>query len=297
MYYNHQQCPICHETHFENFISCTDFTVSSEIFSIVRCSQCQFLFTDPRPSNEQLGSYYASEEYISHTNKGNNLINIIYRMARNFTLQSKIKLINSLTQERNLLDYGCGTGDFLAASAKKRWETHGVEPDEKARSYAITENKQHVSQNINDISPDKQFDIITLWHVLEHVSELNGTLKKLIQHLKPKGKLLIAVPNPNAFDAYYYKEHWAAYDVPRHLYHFSTQSMENLLKIHGLTIINKLPMKLDSYYVSLLSEKYKSGKKHHRIAQYFNALRTGYLSNKKAKSTSEYSSLIYIITI
>lgn len=286
-----EQCPSCGSSSFQNKMITEDFTVSHESFAIVQCDKCNLLFTNPRPPKQSISKYYDSPEYISHSNKTKSVLDIIYQVVRNYSLKKKYKLISSLNTTKSLLDYGCGTGHFLNKVYKEQWEISGVEPNSNAHFNISVNIKKYIHKSLSDISPEKSFGIITLWHVLEHIHDLNETLINLKLRLDKNGKLIIAVPNPNSFDAEYFKEYWAAYDTPRHLYHFTQSSMKTLIKSHGLRIVKTVPMNFDSFYVSLLSNKYKYGR-----TKYLNSFITGYKSNTYANKTGEYSSLIYIVS-
>lgn len=245
------------------------------------------LVTSPVPVN--LENYYKSEAYISHTDSNKSLFDKIYQIVKNHTLKQKLKLINSFkVDEKTILDIGAGTGDFLNTCKNKGWKTTGIEPSEKARNIA-TQKNINLLDDISKVS-NQQFDVISLWHVLEHVPNLFEYIGELKKLLKPNGVLIIAVPNFKSYDANYYKEFWAAYDVPRHLWHFSKKSIQTLFSSVQMKITKTLPMKFDSFYVSLLSEKYKTKK-----SKPISAFLTGLKSNLKAKRTGEYSSLIYVI--
>ena len=245
------------------------------------------LVTSPVPSN--LDKYYLSENYISHTDSKKSLFDKVYQLVKNHTLKKKLKLINSFkTEEKTILDVGAGTGDFLKVCKTGGWKITGIEPSDKAREYAKSKNIV-LYENLNQVE-NNQFDVITLWHVLEHIPILVEYIKQLKKLLKPNGVLIIAVPNHKSFDAKHYKEFWAAYDVPRHLWHFSKTAISKLFSLVDMNVEKILPMKFDSYYVSLLSEKYKTKK-----SRPFNAFFIGLQSNLKAKRNGEYSSLIYII--
>lgn len=268
-------------------MSCVDHTVSKESYELLLNEDFDMMVTLPIPLD--LENYYKSEEYISHTNASKNLIDKIYQKVRKRTLQNKLKLINSFNlSDKKLLDIGSGTGDFLATCKVDNWNVFGVEPSKEARQISEEKNVKAFS-DISEIK-ENNFDVITLWHVLEHVENLLEYIEILKTKLKPTGVLIIAVPNYKSFDAKYYKEFWAAYDVPRHLWHFSQTSIQKLFAKVSMKIEKTIPMKYDSYYVSMLSEKYKSGRTNFIKASYI-----GFLSNMKAKSTSEYSSLIYVI--
>ena len=269
------------------FMSCKDHSNTKESFELLLNDDFDMMVTLPVPSD--LENYYKSENYISHTDSNKSFIDKVYQSVRKRTLQKKLSLINSFnTTEKKVLDIGAGTGDFLSTCKKDGWNTFGVEPNKEAR--AISKNKN--VKTFNDISLVKEnnFDVITLWHVLEHVENLLEYIEVLKNKLKPNGTLIIAVPNYKSFDAKHYKEFWAAFDVPRHLWHFSQNSIKKLFSRVSMKVEKTIPMKYDSYYVSMLSEKYKSGR-----SNFLKAFYIGFLSNLKARSTTEYSSLIYVI--
>ncbi len=285
-----EQCPICGKEEFKNFLVVTDNTVSKESFVIVECENCTFKFTNPRPDVNSIGSYYESEEYISHSNTKSGIINRAYHVVRSITTKQKVELINRhVPAKGNILDYGCGTGVFLAACKKDGWKVSGVEPNAKARELAKEQVGDTIAETLAEVNTDK-FEVITLWHVLEHIHTLNETMEELISRLAPEGVLIVAVPNADSHDAQQYKENWAAYDVPRHLYHFTQPTMKRLLKKHKMVLEEVLPMKFDAYYVSMLSEKHKEGK-----TKMLSSVMNGYKSNSYAeKNGNDYSSLIFV---
>lgn len=290
MYEKLESCPSCKHPQFDNYLICEDHQVTHESFALVKCTNCELIFTNPRPQSHELTKYYQSKDYISHTDEGNSLINVLYKLVRSYTLKKKRQLIEKYSTPGMILDYGCGTGDFLKVCEKSQWLTTGIEPDSGAMEIAKTKLNGTVVDSLGYLKNEKTFDVITMWHVIEHVSQLKETLKKLHKQLKQGGYMIVAVPNPNSFDASLYREHWAAYDVPRHLYHFTRTSFGNLVEKTKLKFITTHPLKFDSYYVSLLSEKNKSGKMK-LISGFLNGLR----SNRKANKSSEYSSLIYVL--
>ncbi len=290
MFEKTKSCQICNGTKFNKHIECKDHMLTGQIFTLTSCDNCSFLFTNPRPDTHTISNFYKSGEYISHSNNANNLINTTYKIARQFTLYNKLKIINSLSAEKTILDYGCGTGEFISFCNKKGWDITGFEPDKSAREKAIDLTKTNILSTNIELQNAPPKSLITLWHVLEHISDLNNTFSLLKSKLNNDGKFLIAVPNHKSFDAIYYDQFWAAYDVPRHLYHFSQKTMKLFLKKHALKIYKIIPMKLDSFYVSMLSEKYKNG-----YINYFKSFINGYKSNLYAsKNNNNYSSLIYI---
>ena len=274
------------------YISVKDHSVSSEEFHLLINNEFGYLETSPQPSLEKLPEYYKSEDYISHTDTKRNLLEKVYHVVRNISLNRKLKLINSFTSEdKNLLDVGCGTGDFLQIAQQNDWIVFGVEPNNEARQIANSKTNNSVSDIEQLLEfPKQSFDVITLWHVLEHLPNLEEQVSILKSLLRENGRLIIAVPNYKSYDAEYYKNFWAAFDVPRHLWHFNQESISKLFSKENMEVVERHPMKFDSYYVSLLSEKYKSG-----WMNIFNAFRIGFTSNLKAKRSGEYSSLIYVL--
>jgi len=288
--YNILSCPVCKNQSFSPFITCEDHTVSHEKFNIVSCEKCEFKFTNPIPDISNLGSYYKSEDYISHSNTKRGLVSKLYHFVRSYTLKKKLRLLSSHVSRGTVLDYGCGTGMFLDVCETAGWRSLGIEPDAGARKIA-KDMKLKVypgKTELNNDHKDEKFDAITLWHVLEHVTDLEETLNFFKVKLNRDGVLIIAVPNYTSYDAKHYQEFWAAYDVPRHLYHFEIETITLLLSNFGFKLEATFPMKFDSFYVSMLSEKYKNGS-----VKYLSAFLNGLKSNLKAKSPSNYSSVIY----
>lgn len=284
-------CPICDEKDSQTVLVCEDYTVTHEKFTISACLWCGFQFTNPRPEESKIGKYYESDSYVSHSNSKKGIINAIYHFVRQFSLNKKIQLINSLSKKGKLLDIGCGTGEFLSTSQKNGWNVRGIEPNEKARELAIVNYHLTIGtqEDLSELTKGS-FDIITMWHVLEHVHLLNKRVGELHQLLSDSGKVIIAVPNCTSADAKHYGENWAAYDVPRHLYHFTPVSIKKLLAKHKFYHVASYPMKFDSYYVSMLTEK----NVHHKN-KLFSSFINGLKSNRQAKNDAEkYSSVIYV---
>lgn len=286
---NITSCPVCAATSFQKKLTVKDYTVSQQDFDIVTCSNCSFAFTNPRPDKSRIGEYYVSEKYISHTGGSKSLQDNVYLLARSFTLRWKEKIIGRFSSPSTLLDYGCGTGNFLFHMKQRGWNTTGVEPSEVARDKASAYTTVFPTiESINQL-----FKVITLWHVLEHIHDFSSVLSLLKQKLETNGTIFIAVPNLKSYDAQYYQSHWAAYDVPRHLWHFDKKAMQTVLENSGLKLIKTVPMKLDAYYVALLSETYKTPKAGF-IGKVTRAISVAFKSNRKARQTQEYSSHIYI---
>ena len=285
-------CPLCGAASLAKLIQSKDYTLTGESFTIDRCEQCDFAFTNPRPFVDQLDKYYQTEKYISHSNKSNSLFDRIYFIARNINLNHKKNLIEQYKKTGNVLDYGCGTGSFLKYLSVKGWKCYGVEPSETARSIASQETNISIYNSLEKL-PSIQFDVITLWHVMEHIPDFVDKAKRLSALLKKDGILMIAVPNYESPDAVKYGSVWAGYDVPRHLSHFSKSTMRRLLVNSSLKLISTIPLKLDAYYVSLLSETYLHPNQNKLLSSVY-AIIAGLSSNWKARKNLNHSSLIYI---
>jgi len=287
-------CPVCNNSNSKESLKCRDYLVTNELFSVYQCPQCGFGFTQDFPSEDEIGKYYDAPEYISHSDTDKGLINSLYHIARNISLKSKTKLILKYTdiQKGKLLDIGTGTGYFLHAMCKKNWIVTGIEKSEATRIYAHKKFGLNIqdSDYLFDI-PDKTKDAITMWHVLEHVEKLNPALSNLHRILKDDGVLFIALPNKASFDADHYKEYWAAYDVPRHLWHFSPNDFEEMANKHNFEIVERKRMNFDPFYISMLSEKNKGTSLGNIIGLFKGSL----FFIKSLLNKEKSSSLIYIL--
>ncbi|WBL42770.1 class I SAM-dependent methyltransferase [Algoriphagus halophytocola] len=289
------KCPLCKSGRFLNSQEIKDYAVSKETFIICKCRSCGLKFTNPRPTAETIGPYYDFPEYYSHEDKVSNFTQLIYQKVRKYSVNQKVKLINRLVPHKGkILDYGCGTAEFLLAANNDTWKVTGIEPNEKARKLGNSKLADQVFESLDEIKAGKQFEVITLFHVLEHVHSLRKTVKKLIKHLKSTGYIIIAVPNYKSFDAKKYGNEWAGWDVPRHLYHFNESALNAFEDIFKLELVEKIPMVFDSYYVSLLSEGYRKPSQN-VLAKYLKAFSSGYQSNQLAvKNQANHSSNIFI---
>ena len=270
------------------YLKCKDHTVTGEDFKLYFDKKREMLITLPKPEVEELGRYYKSQDYISHTDSKRSFFEKVYHIVKTYSINKKVKLISKLLNKPGqLLDIGAGTGDFLSTARKHNWKIKGVEPNESARFLA---KRKGINLDINtDTYGMQKMDVITMWHVLEHVPDVEYQVSEIKRLLKPNGYVIVAVPNFRSYDAAYYKSFWAAYDVPRHLWHFSKVSLKYFFEKEGMFLEKVKPMKFDSFYVSLLSEKYKTGK-----MNFLKALTIGFLSNLKGYVSKEYSSHIYI---
>ena len=268
-----------------------DYSVSKESFTLEYDEDLDMYATVPQPSLEDLPRYYESEDYISHTSSQRNLFERVYHMVRSYMLGSKLKLVSQHSRVKGqLLDIGCGTGDFLLRAKNTGWKVTGIEPNAQARELA----KDKV-EDVFDVEhllslKEQSFDVITLWHVLEHLPKLEEHLEILQRLIKPGGLLVIAVPNFKSYDAQHYKNYWAAFDVPRHLWHFSKVSIQKLLGRYNFQMQQTKPMWFDSFYVSMLSEKQKGSQ-----LGFLKGAWVGMISNLKGLGSKEYSSHIYLL--
>lgn len=286
-------CPICHGYRVSYYVSCQDNFTTEEVFKLYQCDNCQLLFTKDAPTPNQMERYYSSKNYISHTNTNQGAINKIYHLVRSYMLKRKVKLVEkySNTKKGKLVDIGAGIGLFCQAMQETNWKTIGIEPSKAAREYAQKQfNIKLETNNYWESIAAGSIDTITLWHVLEHIPNLNETLEKINQALKSNGTLILALPNYTSYDAQVYKQDWAAYDVPRHLWHFSPEGINKLLKSHSFTLKLIKRMPFDAFYISMMSEKNR-GTSFPLIKGFWRGLLGGgsALFNKKASS-----SLIYI---
>jgi SAM-dependent methyltransferase len=284
------QCPVCGNNSLNPFLSCIDQLVSHETFSIVQCANCQLAITTPRPDDSDLQHFYESDDYISHSGKSKGLIGNLYRLARKVTITWKYKVVTRYASQGEILDFGCGSGEFLSKMKTHHWKISGIEPSEKARLKAHGTTGIVIASSIKQLS-EKKFNAITLWHVLEHVPDLNEVMINLKNILLKDGLIFIAVPNYYSPDSEYYNQYWAGYDVPRHLWHFSKDSMKLLLERNGFEIVGIKGMIQDAFYVSMLSERYRGARS---LSQLFKGSIQGIRSNIKAAGNNNYSSLLYI---
>jgi SAM-dependent methyltransferase len=286
-----QHCPICHHATFKPYLVCKDYLVSQAEFTIQGCEECGFRFTNPRPDTLSIGAYYESTDYVSHNDKSGGLINRLYRLVRQFTLRQKLNLLHSIQpQKGKLLDVGCGTGLFLETCQEGGWSVTGVEPDGSARSAAMDRLKKTVVETIHEVG-EESFDIITMWHVLEHVPNLQETIGDLKSRLRTGGTLLLALPNSDSYDAQHFKQFWAAYDIPRHLSHFTPETVNRLVAPAGFTLTATRPMFFDSFYIGMLSTRHRDGR-----TNWIESIIQGIRSNWSGSRTGNYSSLIYMFT-
>ncbi|MFP4025139.1 MAG: class I SAM-dependent methyltransferase [Thiohalospira sp.] len=285
-------CPLCQSSKIQSFINLKDYSISKEKFEIWQCTQCNFLFTQNIPNEDSIGSYYASEEYISHSDTKKGIVNRLYHIARKIMLEKKYRLIKKISSGKSILDIGCGTGYFLNYMQKRGYQTLGVEVSDDARAFG----KQNFKLNI--FPPDhllnnkigRQYNVITLWHVLEHIYDPKSYIQKISNILEEDGVLIVALPNPDSFDARFYKNYWAGYDVPRHIWHFTPQTIARFVSEHFT--INKLKrLPFDSFYNSLLSEKYRNKK-----FPFFRGISIGFISYLLSLiNVKKSSSMIYVL--
>ncbi len=286
------QCPVCSSEQFNQVLTCTDYTTTNEEFVICQCTDCSFRFTNPRPDINNSGKYYQSEEYISHTDSNKGLLNKAYQIARDYMISTKYKSTVKKYNAKSLMDYGCGTGDFLKYCIDRNHDAIGLEIDNNARKIAIDKGCKEVysPDHLTNIKPGS-VDIITLWHVLEHIHDLHPTIQQFNRILTRNGTIVIAVPNHQSYDARCYGKYWAAYDVPRHLYHFNVASMTRLMNDKGFSLIETRTMRLDPFYIALLSNKYQTSRMNPIKAIY-----VGVIANLKTLfNISNSSSIIYIL--
>ena len=284
------KCPWCGSENAQLHLKLKDLFLTQEPFKILECKECGLLFTTPRPNKDEIGRYYKSEEYYSHQENKEGFIPKVYEKVKSVNLKNKYGIATEGKEKGKALDIGCGVGDFLHTMEQHGWDCTGVEPSEDAKVIAKKRIKgQLLSSEEQENLPDSSFDLITMWHVLEHVDDIRWQIQQLHRLCKPGGRIIIALPNYKSYDGQYYKAEWAAYDVPRHLNHFNKETLIKILEESGLRHVKTEKLVWDAYYISYMSEKYRK----HSIPLLRGAFR-GLVSNCKARKTGEWSSLVYV---
>lgn len=287
-----KECPICKNDKFSHYLECEDYIQSHKKFSIVNCEGCGFKFTNPRPDDNNIMKYYQSKSYTPHQGMDNWFLNIVYKTIGGLRIRIKYNLIKKESDGNSILDIGCGSGEFLSYFKKRGWQAVGIETDEKTRIRAQKKyNLKIGGPEMLNALPNNSFDVITLWHSLEHLTNLNEIMLQIKRLLKSNGLIVVAVPNHESKDAQIYKSMWAAYDVPRHLYHFSKKTIKKLFNNYGFNQKEIIPIKIDAYYNCLISEKHKKSR-----TSILSATINGLNSNIQAKNLNNYSSLTYLFT-
>lgn len=286
-------CPLCGGTHLKRVMTCTDFYASGEQFDVLSCEDCGFTFTQGVPVEAEIGRYYETPDYISHSDTKKGAMNALYHQVRKYMLGKKARLIvkESYRKSGRLLDIGTGTGYFAATMAQRGWKVEAIEKNEQARLFA----KEHFGLEVKSEAALQEFqagsfDVITLWHVMEHLEHLDRTWERLYELLSDRGILIVAVPNCSSYDAEKYGEYWAAYDVPRHLWHFTPVTIQQFASKHGFIMAARHPMPFDAFYVSILSEKHRKSS-----LPFMKGMCTGTLAWFSALGRKERSSsMIYV---
>lgn len=289
---HHSSCPVCASENLNTILLGKDFSVSKEEYSVLECKDCAFAFTQNAPDKTTIGKYYKSDDYVSHSDTNKGLFFKAYHIVRSIMLGKKAKLVEKSTglKTGKILDVGCGTGYFPNKLQSKGWDVVGIEQDESTRDYA----KEKFSIDVRDTNAfdgfeKNTFDVITLWHVLEHIHDLKASVERYNKLLKPNGVLIVAVPNYQCFEATVYGKYWAGWDIPIHLWHFSINAMRTLMRKGDFEVSAIQTMPFDPFYISLLSEKYRKGNALRGLIIGTMAMLAGIL--KKSKS----SSLIYVM--
>ncbi len=263
-----------------------DYFLSQEEFEVVPSSYKGILETRPKLSDSELAKYYASDNYISHQTESKSLMDAVYQKAKNFMINRKKKLIYSYHKEGVILDIGTGTGDFLKVFPNEKWIKNAIEPNVDLHE-KLKKERVGIISSISHLE-ESTYDIITLWHSLEHIPNLEESILRMKASLKPNGIIIIAVPNHKCYDAKYYKQFWAAWDVPRHVWHFSKFGITTLFESYQLKLIKIRPLWLDAFYISMVSEKYRKSNNMLR------AILIGSISNAFGMLKNEFSSFTYV---
>lgn len=286
-------CPICESNESYTYLESRNFRINEVPFDVKECKSCSLRYTSPLPEITEIGQYYATDNYISHTGTKKGLINTLFHTVRFITLRQKQRLIKSISKGKKHLDIGAGNGVFLEFMQSKGWDISGIELDDESRKAIEQKLKLNIAKTVQENKEVEEYDVITMWHVLEHVYHLKTDIEAIKNKLKPNGSLVVAVPNCASYDEERYQAFWSAYDLPIHLYHFRPKNIEDLFAQFDMEVVAIKPMKFDAFWISLESEKYKNGNKN-SLGVYFRGFYYGLISNLKARNGS-YSSQIYII--
>ena len=257
--YSINRCPVCGHSSFKHFLNVPDWLVSKEVFELQQCEQCQFVFTANAPLEKDAGPYYNSEEYVEHSDTSSGLIYSVYHVARRAMLHYKYIKIKRLHAGKKLLDVGSGSGYFLNFMKKKGYNVTGVEISKKAvalckKNFGI---KAHSPSEFLEEKLDTDYDIISLWHVFEHVYSYDAYFELFSKSLNNNGYLILALPNCDSQDARMNKSYWGAYDTPRHIWHFTSKTIELFAMGRGFKMIKKHRMPLDPFFNVMVSDSYK----------------------------------------
>ena len=286
-------CPWCGSKNSHLHLQLKDYFLTQESFEIVECDDCHLLYTTPRPTPDVIGNYYKSENYFSHQENKKGFVPRIYEAVKKVNIKRKFALATDgilLENDRQMLEIGCGVGDFLHYAEQKGWHCYGAEPsDDAVKILKLKSDAKVVKPEQIESFSDASFDLICMWHVLEHVDNLKWQITQLKRLAKPHGRIVVAVPNYQSYDARFYHDKWAAYDVPRHLNHFSREFVFNQLNDSELILKSVHPLVWDSFYVSYMSEQFLN----HRMPLLRGFCR-GLISNGKALVSGQYSSLVYV---
>jgi len=287
-------CPVCDSTNIDLHLQTNDFFLSSEPFSLFRCLSCGFVFTQDHPDEKEISNYYASEDYLSHNDSARGLTSILFRFSRKIMLGRKRKITEKAAGliKGRLLDIGCGTGHFLNVMKKAEWEVKGIEINDKAREYAVSSfGVEVINPGLIALLETNSFDIITMWHVLEHFQDPVMYLSEVSRLMKADGVCIIALPNCSSYDAEHYGKFWAAFDVPRHLWHFSPFTFQLFTQKSGFKIKSVKSLPLDVFYISMLSEKHRGN----RLYFITGIAKGGWFWFLSLFKKTKISSLIYIL--
>ena len=256
-----EKCPICGHNEFEKVYDLDDYKITQETFSLQKCTHCTLIYTVDPPLGDNIGRYYESDDYLEHSNRKNDLFSRMYGWGRDLMFGYKYGILKKLGSEKKILDIGAGSGYFLNFMRGKGYSVTGIEMSERARNHAkeVHNLDIHPDEMFHNKAFKEKFDIISLWHVMEHLYDLNQVVKRFDELLNPNGHLVIALPNYNALEVEIYKKYWNGWDVPRHLWHFSPQSLKHLMNNHGFEIERMKMMPLDPLFNTLLTNKYRQG--------------------------------------
>jgi len=247
-------CIICNSTINSPYIEVLD-RFSCKSFQIVKC-ECGFKFLSPRPKFSGITYYYENDDYDPHRLENKSIFHTVYGWVQKIALRWKFKHISKFIRSGNLLDIGGGGGRFCSYFKSKGWRVSLQDNSSKAR-FLAQEADIETYTLLSEIQ-SQQFDLITMWHSLEHIHAIDALFQNVNRLTSDDGFLVVAVPNINAPERKFLGKDWAPWDAPRHLYHFNYAQLSKLLRKYGWKIEFSMPMIQDTPYNILLSLNIKS---------------------------------------
>jgi SAM-dependent methyltransferase len=240
-------CQICNNNDHSSFMAVKDHLQRNK-FHLIECNSCGLVSIHPIPSDQKLSEYYR-KEYYALPEKG--IVGYLERKLNEAVFRTDLKHIERHSKRGKLLDIGSGNGYFLKFAKENNWQTLGVEMSPDASKYAREQKLEILNNSIEDVHlPKNEFEVITMFNVLEHMTNLNSILKKVRDSLKPNGLLVIEVPNIESLQKKVFKNYWCHLDVPRHIFHFKRKSFLRLVGKSGFNVVDEFSVPFSLHEVA-----------------------------------------------